>query len=161
MTAEGTFVPDRERDEVSVAIGVVPWKLTWCDQIDSYKSRKRSKDQQERKLNELQDLVIRTEARMEQIIDELMALALSKQSSHHQGPTDKMSSSTKGRSSITSTEHAPTATEAAALVVEAATTPASPKKRKHWPVDHIPMRSACVDGVFWYTKYVHYTLVWI
>jgi hypothetical protein len=59
MTDEGTFVPDRERDELSVAIGTkehggrcsgkgaVPWKLTWRGQIDSYKSWKRSKDQQE------------------------------------------------------------------------------------------------------------------
>jgi hypothetical protein len=49
-------VPDRESDELSAAIGtrehgghcrgkgVVPWKLAWHEQIDSYKSRKRFKD---------------------------------------------------------------------------------------------------------------------
>jgi hypothetical protein len=85
---------ERERDKFSVAIGTkehcvrcrgkgaVPWKLAWCDQIDSYKSHKRSKDQQQRQLRELQDRVIRTEARMMQIIDERVALALSKLSSH-------------------------------------------------------------------------------
>jgi hypothetical protein len=57
MTAEGKFVPDRERgrDELSAAIGTkehggrcqgkgaVPWKLAWHEEIDSYKSRRRSK----------------------------------------------------------------------------------------------------------------------
>jgi hypothetical protein len=59
MTAEGTFVLDRERDELSAAIGTkehgghcqgkgaVSWKIAWREQIDSYKSHKRSKDQQE------------------------------------------------------------------------------------------------------------------
>jgi hypothetical protein len=50
---------------------------------------------------------------MEQIIDKRVALALSKQSSHQQGPTDEMSPSAKGKSSVASTEHAPTATEVA------------------------------------------------
>jgi hypothetical protein len=57
-------------------------KLAWREQIDSYTSRKRSKDQQKRQLKELQDRVIRTKERMEQIIDEHVALALSKESSH-------------------------------------------------------------------------------
>jgi hypothetical protein len=51
---------------------------------------------------------------MEQIIDELVALALSKQSSYQQGPTDEMSLFAKGKSSIASTEFALTATEAIA-----------------------------------------------
>jgi hypothetical protein len=56
MIAEGTFVPDRERDELNAAIGtkehggcyrgkgVVPWKLAWREEIDSYKSWRRSKE---------------------------------------------------------------------------------------------------------------------
>jgi hypothetical protein len=88
MIAEGTFVPDRERNELSAAIGtkehggccrgkgVVPWKLAWHEEIDSYKSWRRSKEQQERQLRELQDRVIRIETRMEQIIDECVALLL-------------------------------------------------------------------------------------
>jgi hypothetical protein len=58
MTTEGILVPDRERDELSAAIGTkecggrrrrkgeVPWKLAWREQINSYKSHKRSEDQQ-------------------------------------------------------------------------------------------------------------------
>jgi hypothetical protein len=58
MTTEGILVPDRERDELSAAIGTkergghcrrkgeVPWKLAWREQINSYKSHKSSKDQQ-------------------------------------------------------------------------------------------------------------------
>lgn len=58
MSAEGTFVPDRERDELSAAIGtkerggrcrgkgVVPWKVAWREHIDTYRSRQRTKDQQ-------------------------------------------------------------------------------------------------------------------
>jgi hypothetical protein len=73
MTTEGTFVPDRERDKLSAAIGTkehggccrgkgaVPWKLAWRDQIDSYKSHKRSKDQQQRQLRELH-IVKKTES---------------------------------------------------------------------------------------------------
>jgi hypothetical protein len=34
---------------------------------------------------------------MEQLIDERVALALSKQSSHQEGPTDEMSPSAKGK----------------------------------------------------------------
>jgi hypothetical protein len=108
MTVEETFVPDLERDELSATMGTkengghcrgkgaVAWKLAWHEKFDSYKSRKNSKDQQERQLRELQDHVIQTEARMEQIIDERVALALSKQSSSQQGPTDEMSPSAKG-----------------------------------------------------------------
>jgi hypothetical protein len=54
MVAEGTFVPDRERVELSAAIGTredgahcrgkgaIPWKLAWREHIESYKSHKRS-----------------------------------------------------------------------------------------------------------------------
>jgi hypothetical protein len=151
----GTFVSDRERDELSAAIGTkehggcfqgkgaVPWKLAWCDQIDSYKSHKRSKDQQQRQLRELQDRVIRTEARMEQIIDECVALALSKQSSHQQGPTDEMIPSAKGKRNVASTEHALIAIEAAATPAVEAANPGSPEHRPHWPINDITVRSAC------------------
>jgi hypothetical protein len=51
---------------------------------------------------------------MEQIIDELVSLALSKQSSYQQGPADEMSLFAKGKRSVASTECALTATEAIA-----------------------------------------------
>jgi hypothetical protein len=84
-----------------------------------------------------------TEARMEQIIDECVALALSKQSSHQQGSFDEMIPYAKGKSNIASTEHATTTTEAAAAPAVEAATPASLQNRPHWPVDYITVRSAC------------------
>jgi hypothetical protein len=79
---------------------------------------------------------------MKQIIDERVALALSKQSSHQQGPTDEMSPSAKRKSSTASTKHAPTSIEGVAPIVEAAN-PGLPEKRPHWPVDDITVRSVC------------------
>jgi hypothetical protein len=107
MAAEGRVMSDREAYELSAAIrtrehgvrcqgkGAVPWKVTWCENIDSCRSHKRAKDQQDRQLRELQERVFNTKARMEQIIDECVALALSKQSSHQQGHIDEMSASAK------------------------------------------------------------------
>ena len=58
LAAEGTFVPDRENDELTMALGtkehggrcrgkgVIPWKEAFLQHIDSYRSRKRTKDQQ-------------------------------------------------------------------------------------------------------------------
>ena len=54
--AEGTFQPDRERDELTYALGnpyhpgrtrgkaVVPWKYGFRDYIESYRSRQRRKN---------------------------------------------------------------------------------------------------------------------
>jgi hypothetical protein len=64
---------------------------------------------------------------MEQIIDEGVDLALRKQSSHQQCPTHEMSPFAKGKSSVTSIEHAPTATAPA----PATTNPGSPENRPH------------------------------
>jgi hypothetical protein len=80
---------------------------------------------------------------MEQIIDERVALALSKQSSHLEGSTDEMSPSAKGKSSITSIEHAPTTTEATITPEVEAPNPCSPKNRPHWPVDDITVKLVC------------------
>jgi hypothetical protein len=89
---------------------------------------------------------------MEQIIDEHVALALSKQSSHQQGPTDEMSPSAKGKSSVASTKHAPTAIEAAAAPAVEAANPGSPENRLHWPVNDITVRSACELLDVWRNK---------
>jgi hypothetical protein len=92
---------------------------------------------------------------MEQIIDEHEALALSKQSSHQQGPTDEMSPSAKGKSSVASTEHAPTAIEAAAAAAAPAVetaNPGSPENRPHWPINDITVRSACELLDVWRNK---------
>jgi hypothetical protein len=79
---------------------------------------------------------------MEQIIDERVALALSKQSSYQEGLTNEMSPAAKGKSNVALTEHAPTATEVATPAFEAPN-PGSPENRIHWPVDDITVRSAC------------------
>ena len=152
-TAEGTSVPDREDDELSLAIGtrehgghcrdkgVVPWKVAWHEHIESYRSRQRTKDQQARQIRELQERVATAEARMEQIVDQRVALALSKQSSQ-QGPTDEMSPSNKRKSSVASTDVAPATMEAAAPAKEAAA-PASPESQQRYPVNEITVRLAC------------------
>lgn len=61
-TAEGTFVPDRENDELTMAQGtkqhpghcrgkgVIPWRIAFHEHIQSYRRRQRSKDQQARQL---------------------------------------------------------------------------------------------------------------
>jgi hypothetical protein len=80
---------------------------------------------------------------MEQIIDERVTLALSKQSSHQEGPTNEMSPTAKGKSSVASIEHALTTTEAAATTTFEAPNPGSPNNRPHWPMDDITVRSVC------------------
>jgi hypothetical protein len=74
---------------------------------------------------------------MEQIIDEHVSLARSKQSTHREGPTDEMSPTTKGKRSVVSTKHAPTGTEAAAALAFEAPNPGSLENQPHWPVDDI------------------------
>ena len=73
---------------------------------------------------------------MEEIIDQRVALALSKQSSQQaptpSGPNDKMSPSNKCKSSVASTEVTPATTEAATSV-----------NKHRYPVDDITKRSVC------------------
>lgn len=76
---------------------------------------------------------------MEQIIDEHVALALSKHQSSQAGPTDEMSPSAKGKSSVTSTEAALATTDTAAT--EAAARACTPPP--HYPVDDITERTPC------------------
>jgi hypothetical protein len=79
---------------------------------------------------------------MEQIINKHVGLALSKESSHQKGPTDEMSLTAKGKSSVALTEHTPTATEVAAIAFEPPN-PGALENRPHWPMDDITMRSTC------------------
>ena len=77
---------------------------------------------------------------MEEVIDQRVALALSKHSTSQQAPAasgahDEMSPSSKRKSSVTSTEAAPAATDAGTPVVE--------ERRPHYPVDDITVRSTC------------------
>ena len=86
-------MPDRERDELTMALGnhehpgrcrgkgVIPWKFAFCEHIESYRSRQRSKADQARQLRELQQQVAASEARIAELVDERVAIALSKQAS--------------------------------------------------------------------------------
>lgn len=92
-TTNGSFVPNQERDELTMALqnpkhhgrcqgkGLIPWKYAFREHIESYRSRQRSKADQARHLRELQQQVAASDARMEEIIDERVAIALSKQAS--------------------------------------------------------------------------------
>ena len=54
-TVKGFFMPDREKDELTMALGnlehpgccqgkgVLPWKFAFCEHIDSYRSHQISK----------------------------------------------------------------------------------------------------------------------
>ena len=81
---------------------------------------------------------------MAEIIDQRVALALSKQSSQQapaaSGPHDEMSPSNKRKSSVASTKAAPATTEVA---TPAATETVAPVKPPRYPVDDITMRSSC------------------
>ena len=91
--AGGSFVSNREKDELTMALGnpkhpercrgkgVIPWKFAFHENIHSYISRQRSKAKHARQLRELQQHIALTEARMEEAIDQCVALALSKQAS--------------------------------------------------------------------------------
>nr|TKW02918.1 hypothetical protein SEVIR_7G030900v2 [Setaria viridis] len=82
-TIEGSFVLDQEKDELTMALGTPehPGRCRGKGHIDSYRSRQRSKAEHAQQLRELQEHVAIIEARMEEAIDQCVALALSKQAS--------------------------------------------------------------------------------
>ncbi|RCV25390.1 hypothetical protein SETIT_5G162700v2, partial [Setaria italica] len=94
-TAEGSFVPDREKDELTMALGnpehpgycrgkgVIPWKFAFREHIDSYRRHQISKART-------------TAVRMEEAIDRREQL-------HHQGANVDVSPY-QHRSSVASTE---------------------------------------------------------
>ena len=65
-SSQGTFRPDREKDELSLALktpehpgrtrgkGVIPWKIGFKEDIHTYKSRMRSKRDTEAKIADLE-----------------------------------------------------------------------------------------------------------
>ncbi|RLN16822.1 hypothetical protein C2845_PM02G16700 [Panicum miliaceum] len=74
--AEGTLKPDREKDELSYALGtsehircvrdmgVVPWKHGFSADIETYRSRCRRKAEQEEKMYSLEERVASIEGAM-------------------------------------------------------------------------------------------------
>ncbi|XP_072146436.1 uncharacterized protein [Setaria viridis] len=152
-TADGSFMPDRERDELTMAlgtrehpgrcrgIGVIPWKYGFHQFIESYRSRQRSKAHQARQLRELQQQVAASEARIAQLVDERVAIALSKQASQQasavaSGPHVDVSP-TQRRSSVASTE------AAAGGYIEAAPGGCTEVIEERHPMDDITGRAQC------------------
>nr|AAV32185.1 putative polyprotein [Oryza sativa Japonica Group] len=88
-SSQGTFRPDRERDELSLALqtpehsgrtrgkGVIPWKIGFKEDIHTYRSRMRSKRDTEAKIADLEFRVSSYELSMQEEVarkvDESMA----------------------------------------------------------------------------------------
>ena len=76
--AEGTFQPDRERDELTYALrnlehlgrtrgkGVVLWKYGFRDYINSYRSRQRRKNDEREHLRRLEERLMSHDQRLEE-----------------------------------------------------------------------------------------------
>jgi hypothetical protein len=73
-TSKGEFVPDRENDELTVALNKpeqpghikvyesMPWKFGFANEIDTYKSQQRGKDNEEDRVRNLEKELVRTKA---------------------------------------------------------------------------------------------------
>ena len=89
--AEGTFQPDRERNELTYALGnpehpgrtrgkgVVPWKYGFRDYIESYRSRQRRKNDEREHLRRLEEQLMSHDQRPEEEVQCQVAIAMSKQ----------------------------------------------------------------------------------
>ena len=89
--AEGTFQPDRERDELTYALGnpehpgrtrgkgVVPWKYGFRDYIKSYRSRQRIKNDEREHLRRLEEQLMSHDQRREEEVQRQVAIAMSQQ----------------------------------------------------------------------------------
>ena len=89
--AQGTFQPDREKDELSYALqnseppgrtrgkGVVPWNFGFNDYIDSYRSRQRRKNEEREHLRRLEEQLLSHDARMADEVKRQVALVMSQQ----------------------------------------------------------------------------------
>ena len=89
--AEGTFQPDRERDELTYALGnpehpghtrrkgVVPWKYGFRDYIESYRSRQRRKNDEREHLRRLEEQLLSHDQRLDEEVQRQVAVAMSQQ----------------------------------------------------------------------------------
>ena len=85
---EGTFQPDRERDELTYAQehpgrtrgkGVVPWKYGFRDYIKSYRSRQRRNNDEREHLRRLEERLMSHDQRLEEEVQRQVAIAMSQQ----------------------------------------------------------------------------------
>ena len=82
-TEEGTFEPNRENDELTCAlgnaehsrrtrgVGVVPWKHGFAEDLETYRSRCRSKAVVPGKIRTLEDRIMSLEATVRQCSNQL------------------------------------------------------------------------------------------
>ena len=86
---EGTFQPDRDRDELTYALGnpehlgrtrgkgVVPWKYGFRDYIESYRSRQRRKNDEWEHLRRLEEWLMSHDQRLEEEVQRQVPIAMS------------------------------------------------------------------------------------
>jgi len=139
----GEFIPDRDRDELTWALGnkehpgrtrgvgtSVSWKYAFKEDSASYRSRKRKKTEQETRMRELEETVAAQGARIQEMegeMDRRVKLALI-QMTQTRGSEDPnaLVSAPQQRSSHASTE-----------------LPAAQSQPTRYPVDEISQRTAC------------------
>ena len=88
-SSQGRFQPNREKDELTMALenpehpgrtrgkGVVPWKYGFHEDIHTYKSRMRSKFEQEERVRNLEVIVMENDRRMSEEVSRQVELRLS------------------------------------------------------------------------------------
>ena len=86
--AEGTFQPDRERDELTYALGnpehpghtrgkgVVPWKYGFRGYIELYRSRQRRKNDEREHIRRLEEWLMSHDQRLEEEVQCKVAIAM-------------------------------------------------------------------------------------
>ncbi|BAD52539.1 hydroxyproline-rich glycoprotein -like [Oryza sativa Japonica Group] len=116
-SSQGTFRPDRDRDELTVALqtpehpgrtrgkGVIPWKIGFKEDIHTYRSRMRSKRDTEAKIADLEFRVSSYELRMQEEVARKVDERMAAHRSHDPQPTipPAMVSPSGNRSSCAST----------------------------------------------------------
>nr|CAE04658.2 OSJNBa0061G20.14 [Oryza sativa Japonica Group] len=116
-SSQGTFRPDRERDELSLALqtpehpgrtrgkGVIPWKIGFKEDIHTYRSRMRSKRDTEAKIADLEFRVSNYERSMQEEVARKVDERMAAHRSHDPQPTipPAMVSPSRNRSSCAST----------------------------------------------------------
>jgi hypothetical protein len=124
-TEEGTFRPNRENDELTYAlgnaehtgrtqgVGVVPWKYGFSGDLETYRSRCRSKAVVAEKICSLENRIMSLEAAVGQRSDQPSANV-------------EFSTPSQRRSSVASTEH-----------------PTLGADKTRDPIDDIPVRTQC------------------
>ena len=84
VAAEGTFQPDRERDELTYTLGNpehpgrtrgkgVPWKYGFRDYIESYRSWQRRKNDEREHLRRLEERLMSHDQRLEKEVQRQVA----------------------------------------------------------------------------------------